>query len=103
VDVNLHRRKALQLTNGCQGLLVILLKVPQSNVTVKDGLGMYLMLLVKRNTLFALIMNGEEKELPSTALKVEHIIASQEEMEDMLVDSSILWTIKGVNFHGYVP
>jgi len=35
-------------------------------------------------------MNGEEKELPSTVLKVEHIIASQEEMEDMLVDSSIL-------------
>jgi hypothetical protein len=49
VDVDLHHRNALQLTSGCQELLVILLKVPQSNVIMKDGLGMLFMLLVKRN------------------------------------------------------
>jgi hypothetical protein len=56
VDVDLHHRNALQLTSGYQELLVILLKVPPSNVAVKDGLGMFSVLLVKRNTLFALIM-----------------------------------------------
>jgi hypothetical protein len=56
--------------------LVILLKLAlQSIVVMKDGLVIFYKLVGEKKYLVRFV-NGEERELPSAVLKVEHMVAS---------------------------